>query len=238
MTSSIIYGKDLVFKYSKNEIFNGITFSFERGYIIGLLGENGSGKTTLFDLISGNITPTSGNLIVNVKAEDIAYLPQVVTLPPALRINEVLEMMSCFQGISANQTYSRLASLWPKPMLVRYDEIKRLRTGVCSYGEKRWFATAALLAIYKRSLFLLDEPTAGVDVQYRYLIWQCIKQIKNLGCTVIVSSHLLDEIGANTDLFYFLKNSNILKFNNMQEFMCRFDSASPDEAFINATVVG
>ena len=237
MTSSMINGKDLTFKYSTNNILNSISFSFNRGYIIGLLGENGAGKTTLFDLITGSITPTSGKLLINIEADDIAYLPQVVTLPPALRIKEVLEMMSCFQGISTHQASSRLASLWPKPMLRRYEEIKNHRSGICSYGEKRWFATAAMLAICKKSLFILDEPTAGVDVQYRYLIWQCIKEMKNVGYTIIVSSHILDEIGANTDHFYFLQKSGIHRFSNMQDFMKRFDSTFPDEAFIKATVV-
>jgi len=237
MTYSLIHGENLTFKYAENSILNNISFSFQRGCIIGILGENGAGKTTLFDLISGYLTPTSGKLLVSIKADDIAYLPQVVTLPPALRIKEVLDMMSSLQGISTLQAYLSLTSLWPKHMQRRYEEIKNHRSGVCSFGEKRWFATAAMLAICKKPLFILDEPTAGVDVQYRYLIWKLIKKMKNSGCTIIVSSHILEEIGANTDYFYFLQKSGMHKFNSMQNFLDLFNSTSPDEAFIKATVL-
>ena len=167
MTSSVISGNNLTFKYAKKNVLNNISFSFQRGSIIGLLGENGAGKTTLFDLISGSLTPTSGELLITVEADDIAYLPQVVTLPPALRIREVMEMMACFQGLTAAQSTLCLDRLWPKAMQRRYEEIKENRSGICSYGEKRWLATAAMLALCRKSLFILDEPTAGVDVQYR-----------------------------------------------------------------------
>ncbi len=70
-----------------------------------------------------------------------------------------------------------------------------------------------------------------------YLIWQLIKEMKNIGCTIIVSSHILDEIGVNTDYFYFLQKSGMQQFNGMQDFLTQFDSSSPDEAFIKATVL-
>ncbi|KPX29895.1 hypothetical protein ALQ67_102408 [Pseudomonas savastanoi pv. glycinea] len=237
MKSIVISGDDLTFKYAKKTVLNSLSFSFQRGCIIGLLGENGAGKTTLFDLICGSLTPTSGELLITVEADDIAYLPQVVTFPPALRISEVMEMMACFQGLTAVQSSLCLNRLWPKAMHRRYEEIKEHRSGICSYGEKRWLATAAMLALCRKSLFILDEPTAGVDVQYRYLIWQLIKEMKNIGCTIIVSSHILDEIGANTDYFYFLQKSGMQRFNGMQDFLTRYQSSSPDEAFIKATVL-
>ncbi|WP_431688977.1 ATP-binding cassette domain-containing protein [Hahella sp. NBU794] len=237
MTSTVISGSNLTFKYSSKSVFENISFSFERGYVIGLLGENGAGKTTLFDLVSRTLIPTSGVLTFNVEVEDIAYLPQIVTLPPSLRIKEVLEMISCFQNRDMNQSTSDLARLWPKPMQQRYEEIKNHKSGVCSYGEKRWFVTAVMLAVCQKSIFVLDEPTAGVDVQYRYLIWQLIKEMKSMGCTIIVSSHILEEIGVNTDYFYFLQKSGIHKFNGMQDFLCRFNASTPDEAFIKATLL-
>jgi ABC-2 type transport system ATP-binding protein len=237
MTNTLINGENLTFKYAENSVLNNISFSFQRGCIIGVLGENGAGKTTLFDLISGHLRPTSGNLLVSIKADEIAYLPQVVTLPPALRIKEVLEMMSSFQGISKLQASLSLTRLWPKHMLRRYEEIKNHRTGICSFGEKRWFATAAMLAICKKNLFILDEPTAGVDVQYRYLIWKLINKMKDSGCTIIVSSHILEEIGENTDYFYFLQKSGMHRFNSMQNFLDLFNSTTADEAFIKATVL-
>ncbi|WLQ15638.1 ATP-binding cassette domain-containing protein [Hahella aquimaris] len=237
MTSTVISGNNLTFKYSKKSVFNNISFSFESGYVIGLLGENGAGKTTLFDLVSRELVPTSGELTFNVEAEAIAYLPQIVTLPPSLRIKEVLEMISCFQNRDMDQSASDMARLWPDHMQQRYNEIKDHRAGVCSYGEKRWFVTAAMLAICQKSIFILDEPTAGVDVQYRYLIWQLIKEMKRRGCSIIVSSHILDEIGANTDYFYFLQKTGIHKFNGMKDFLERFNASTPDEAFIKATVL-
>lgn len=234
--TSLVYGENLSFNYGEKIVLNKISFSFQQGCIIGLLGENGAGKTTLFDLISGSLKKTSGELLINVEANDVAYLPQIVTLPPALRIKEILEMMSCFQGLDSYQLSSCLSRLWPKTMLRRYEEIKNNRSGICSYGEKRWLAAASMLAICKKSLFILDEPTAGVDVQYRHLIWQLINVIKANGGTVIASSHILEEIGANTDYFYFLQRSGITKFNSMHEFLSTYDSKTPDEAFIKATV--
>ncbi len=234
--NNIVSGRNVIFKYAEKTVLNEISFSFDEGCIIGLLGENGAGKTTLFDLMCGFLKPSKGEIDICVDPDNISYLPQVVTLPPALRIVEVFEMMSCFQKLSVSQSNMLIKELWPEAMIRRYEEIKKQRSGVCSYGEKRWFVTASMLAIFDKALFILDEPTAGVDVQYRYLIWQLIDKMKKMGKTIVVSSHILDEIGNNTDYFYFLQRSGIRRYDGMRDFLGEFNSSTPDEAFIKATV--
>ncbi|MCY1359215.1 daunorubicin resistance ABC transporter, ATP-binding protein [compost metagenome] len=93
-----------------------------------------------------------------------------------------------------------------------------------------------MLAYCDKGQYLLDEPTAGVDVQYRHLIWGLIKDARARGRSIVVSSHLLDEIASNVDYFYFIQKGSAERFQSMKDFLDSYESNSPDEAFIKATV--
>lgn len=239
MKTSILNANQLCFEYERgNPVINELSFSVGNGRVIGLLGENGAGKTTLFDLICGIKKPLSGSLQLACSHREIAYVPQNLTTPPAMKIKEVVDLISCLQGVGVKRAKQKIDSLWPNAIKERYNKIKNRRSSSCSYGEKRLIITAAVLAMNDtKKLFILDEPTAGVDVHYRFLMWKMIENVKNEQKTIVVSSHILEEIGKNTEGFLFLKQNQIENYSGMEHFMEYYSASSLDEAFINATVM-
>lgn len=225
------------FEYSKNnQIFSGINLSFKVGNIVGILGENGSGKTTLFDIISGHLKIKKGQMST-LSSQQISYIPQTIYLPPILKMKEIFEMIACFQGMSILEADDLIQQYWSTEMLNRFNKIKQKRSGVCSYGEQRWLVICSTLVLcQEKKLFIIDEPTAGVDVQNRYLIWELIHRIKANKKTIAASSHFLDEIERNSDYFYFLNGTKAHMYKTMNAFTEHYGSSNAEEAFIKATI--
>lgn len=229
----------LSFEYTKNTpIFSEINLSFDFGSIIGILGENGSGKTTLFDIISGHLKVQKGQVNSIISKQEIAYIPQMIYLPPILKMKEIFEMIACFQGVSYSQANNLIEKYWSAEMLKRFNKIKARRSGICSYGEQRWLVICSTLVLcQKKKLFVIDEPTAGVDVQNRHLIWELIHRIKSDKKTIAVSSHFLDEIEKNSEYFYFLNRTKVDKYETMNNFIEHYGALNAEEAFIKATII-
>ncbi len=238
MKENLVSLDSVDFSYVKQErILKSLSLSCPMGNIIGLLGENGAGKTTLFDIITGSLPIDDGIIRHGIEIEQILYVQQVIYTPPALKIREVVEMIACFQGVSRRETKDLIEMHWSDAMLSRYRKIENRRTGLCSYGEKRWVIICAALTLsVEKYLFILDEPTAGIDVQHRHLVWELIRKMKSDNRSFIISSHLIDEIGKNTDYFYFLNNLCAEKFLDMKEFMHKYNADSAEDAFLNATL--
>jgi len=238
MKRDLLSLENIAFGYAPEKtVFRDLSLSCGGGDIVGILGENGAGKTTLFDIVSGGLPIDGGAIRDDMKPEQISYLQQVVTLPSALKMREVVEMVSCFQGIGRAETNARIEKYWSEAMLSRYRKIRDRRTGVCSYGEKRWLVVCAMLALGEdKKLFILDEPTAGIDVQHRFLIWELINKVRSDDRTFLISSHMVEEIEKNTDYFYFLNRRRAEKFPNMREFMRKYGADNAEDAFLNATV--
>lgn len=239
MKNKVVEAQALYFEYKRGvPVFNKLSFSIDGGRVVGVLGENGAGKTTLFDLICRVKKPVSGSLNITCLDKEVAYVPQNLTISPAMKIKETVDLISCFQGVGSKNARQKINAFWPDSIKERYDRIKDRRSSSCSYGEKRLVVTAAVLAMNdSKKLFILDEPTAGVDVQYRFLMWEMIQKIKNEEKTIIVSSHILEEIGRNTDCFLFLKRDGVEDYSSMSDFVEKYSAESPDEAFVKATVI-
>ena len=238
MKKPIVTLDGVSFEYKNSPpVLEDVSIDFTGGQVTGILGENGAGKTTLFDIISGTLGVTEGTLSLAMTREQVSYLQQAINLPPALKIREILEMIACFQRLSSTDADILIRRYWSDAMIERYDKIKDRRTGVCSYGEKRSLVVCATLAFgHDKQLFILDEPTAGVDVQHRHLIWRLIKDMRSEDRAFVVSSHLIDEIGKNTDAFYLLHDHSARLFTGTEQFIGEYGGTSSEEAFVNATV--
>lgn len=221
------------FAHKKNKIFNAASMKISEREIIGILGPNGSGKTTLFDLICNISKPNSG-LIYNT-FERQSYLSQTITTPPLLKMHEIFTMASsltCEDRHPETQTLNKLKKLAPE-IVGRYNELLKKKSAICSYGEKRWFF--ALLALTNGSdLVILDEPTAGVDPEFRHYIWKCIKGFSMDGGAVLVSSHNTEEIIQNCTCFYMISNKKLKKYMSKDSFLSAYHTKTLDEAFIAA----
>ncbi|WP_017903536.1 ATP-binding cassette domain-containing protein [Pseudomonas asplenii] len=223
----------LSFNYGNKIIFEEASLTAEAGAITGLLGANGSGKTTFFDIICKLRKPTKGE-VINTFVKQL-YLSQILTTPPALRMFDIFRMTNLLcssKQVSQAQVLSRL-SLWSPSITERYQEIWKKKSSLCSYGEKRWFFTLSLLSM-EADLIILDEPTAGVDPEFRHYIWQCLHGAARSGKAILVSSHNVDEIAEHSDCFYMISQKQFRRFADGQSFRDRYSAHSLDEAFINA----
>ncbi|WP_313712746.1 ATP-binding cassette domain-containing protein [Pseudomonas sp.] len=225
---------DLRFSYGKIPLMKDISLTVKAGELIGILGSNGVGKTTLFDLICKVKTPSSGQIITSTKR--IVYLTQILTPPPLLRMSETGELIRHLNSNAHPNHSEMLARLakWSPVLHKRYSLISQKKIAHCSYGEIRSYFTLTLLLL-QSELIILDEPTAGVDAEFRHFIWLAINSARQEGASVLVSSHYTEEIAANCDRFYMLANQRLEAFDSGGEFMSRYNASSLDEAFIKAS---
>lgn len=231
---SILKARSLCFGYSEKLIFNGASMSVAPGAITGLLGPNGSGKTSFFDIVCGLKVAGKGQLSNSYDAQ--IYLSQTVMTPPVLRMFDIFKMTTLLcssRPVSQKQALRKLAR-WSPEIIERYKEIWTKKSSFCSYGEKRWFFTLSLLAV-GADLVILDEPTAGVDPEFRHYIWKCLRGAANEGAAILVSSHSIEEVAGNCDSFYMISQQQFKPFKSGEEFMSRYDASTLDEAFIRAS---
>jgi len=212
------------------QVLHGVDLQASPGEIVGLVGANGAGKTTFFDVICGLRIPQSGQLHHSVHADRVAYLTQSITVPDALRLGELAELVF---GLSGKGSARELASQnLSDKALAKFLMLWSRRSNSCSYGEKRWFVLVVVLAM-DADLFVLDEPTAGVDIEYRHYIWQAIKLIRDKGKMVIFSTHVASEIEDVCDHFYFLKEGRAQRFASPGDFLAATRATTLESGFMN-----
>lgn len=220
-------------RFARHVLFNKASLRVEAGSISGLLGPNGSGKTTFFDVVCGLRKVDGGDVCSSFSK--LLYLSQTITTPTVFRMFDVFRMMMLF--CSENEITQRHAlekiERWAPGVAERYCAIRKKKSSLCSYGEKRWFFTLSLLSA-NADFVILDEPTAGVDPEFRHYIWKCLEGAAAEGVAVLVSSHNVDEIVAHCDNFYMLSQQRFNHFTDAKGFLKTYGASSLDEAFIHA----
>ncbi|NBR57097.1 MAG: ABC transporter ATP-binding protein [Chitinophagia bacterium] len=193
MPTPIITVKNLVKKYGNFTAVNGISFEVNPGEIFGLLGPNGAGKSTTLEIIETLREKTSGEIWVNGLSIDdapeaikkiIGVQLQTAGFYPNLTLTELIEL---FVGLY--QTEIDPLSLLKK---VNLSDKANAKFKQLSGGQKQRFSIATTL-INKPTIVFLDEPTTGLDPQARRNLWDLIKEIRDNGTTVIITTHYMDE---------------------------------------------
>ena len=192
--------------YGPNKALDNFTAVFSGGRITGLLGPNGSGKTTLMKLAAGLLVPTGGSLRVCGQAPGpqtkarVAYLPERTYLPAGLRVREALELFCDFYAdFSREKAVSMLADLKIQPG----DKISAMSKGT------REKVQLVLVMSRAAGLYLLDEPIGGVDPAARDYILNTIISNYSKDATVVISTHLIEDIEPVLDEAVFLKDGKI-----------------------------
>ena len=186
----------LVKKYGKFTAVDEISFNLEKGEIFGLLGPNGAGKTTTISIISTLENPTSGSIKVfgkDIKEEPVAIkrllgvVPQEIISHGFFTVEEILKFQSGFYGIKNNKD-------WTDYVLdkLELNAYRKKQANHLSGGYKRRLLVAKAL-IHKPKVLILDEPTAGVDIDLRQKIWEFIKSLNEEGITILLTTHCLEE---------------------------------------------
>lgn len=189
--SELIQISDLSKSYGKKEALSNLSLTLESGKVIGLLGPNGSGKTTLIKILCGLLTPTNGHVTIDGKEIGpetkaiVSYLPERTYIPKWMKVKDILDYFDDFykdfRRSVAEDMLSRL----------RIDTNAKIRT--LSKGNKE---KVQLILVMSRNakLYLLDEPIAGVDPAARDYILDTIVTNYNPDASIIISTHLIQDI--------------------------------------------
>ncbi|MGB4134926.1 MAG: ABC transporter ATP-binding protein, partial [Microbacterium sp.] len=171
-----------------------VTLDIPEGQILGLLGPNGAGKSTLLSLLQGLRRPSAGTVrLFGGDPSDprsrvrLGSTPQETALPETLRVGEVLDFVGSH--------FPERADIGELAAQFGFTELLRRQTGGLSGGQKRRIAVA-LAFVGSPRLVLLDEPTTGLDVDARRVLWEAIRARHAQGATIVVTSHYLEEIEA------------------------------------------
>lgn len=198
MNDNAIIATNLSRKFGDFVAVDNLNLMVPKGTIYGFLGPNGCGKSTTLRMLTGLLTPTTGN--VNVlgleiprQAEQlrlrIGYMTQKFSLYQDLTIQENLEFMAQIFGMSRAQRQQRV-----QQQLITYglDQRAKRRAGELSGGQRQRLALAAA-TIHQPDLLLLDEPTSAVDPENRRDFWEQLFDLSDQGTTILVTTHYMDE---------------------------------------------
>ena len=209
---------DLVKRYKRRTVVDGVTLDVRQGEIVGLLGPNGAGKTTTFFMIVGMVRPDAGRIELDGEEitglpmyrrarRGIGYLPQETSVFKQLTVEDNLHALLEFQPISRAERHERVEGLLKEFGLER---VRRSKGYALSGGERRRTEIARALAGRPR-FFLLDEPFAGVDPIAVEDIQAIVAGLKSRGIGVLITDHNVHETLAITDRAYLLFEGQILK---------------------------
>ena len=201
---------------------DGVSLDIEEGEFFGVLGPNGAGKTTMISMLAGLTRPSSGRVSVlgsNVQSDfaqarrKLGVVPQELVFDPFFNVREALRIQSGYFGVKNNDAWidELLESLG---LSDKADANMRQLSG----GMKRRVLVAQAL-VHKPPVIVLDEPTAGVDVELRQTLWQFIAKLNKQGHTVLLTTHYLEEAEALCGRIAMLKSGRIVALDRTSELL-------------------
>ncbi len=221
MTDAIVI-KNLkkTYRNAKAETLHGINLTVPKGQFFGLLGPNGAGKTTTISCITGISSPTEGSVVVmghdvvkdyrDARAS-IGLSPQEFNIDIFQTVDELLDYQAGFFGIVGEDMKKRREEMLKEFDLISHRDKK---FQFLSGGLKRR-ATLAKAMMHNPDVLILDEPTAGVDVETRHALWKFLKQLHAEGKTILLTSHYLEEVEALCERVAIIKDGNIIIDDSM-----------------------
>lgn len=213
----IIQIKRLKKSFGKLEVLKGITCSFERGMVVSVLGPNASGKTTLIKSILGMVIPDSGDIFFKGKPvintfdykRDIGYMPQIGRYPDNMKIGQLFEMMKDIRNMHTGLDTELIDTFDLDKMFN-----KAMRT---LSGGTRQKVSAALAFMFHPDVLILDEPTAGLDPLAAEELKDKIKEEKDKGKLIIITSHIMSEVDEIADMVMYLFEGKVKFYRSLRE---------------------
>ena len=240
-------------KYAGGEPFkalNRVSFDIEEGEFFGLLGPNGAGKTTLISVLAGLAKASEGRVLVhghdvqNDYAQSrrlLGVVPQELVFDPFFSVREALRFQSGYFGVKKND-------LWIDELLDSLGLADKANANMrqLSGGMKRRVLVAQAL-VHQPRVIVLDEPTAGVDVELRQTLWQFVAKLNRQGSTVLLTTHYLEEAEALCGRLAMLKQGRVLALASTSELLksassnvlrFKIDGQLPTELASKARITG
>jgi ABC-2 type transport system ATP-binding protein len=229
---------ELVKRYpTGTEALKGVSLTIESGEFFGLLGPNGAGKSTLIHCTTGLAQPTSGDIRVfgHDAVHDyrearlaVGLAPQELNLDWFLTLEESLDYHGGYFGMPRKERRERAAELLETFSL---SSKKHDRTRTLSGGMKRRLILARAL-MHRPRLLILDEPTAGVDVELRLELWHYVQRINAEGTTILLTTHYLEEAEQLCSKIAFINDGRIVAGGTSAELATEFGVASLEDAYL------
>ena len=229
---------DLVKRYpTGTEALRGVSLDIQAGEFFGLLGPNGAGKSTLIHCTTGLAMPTSGAIKVfghdavdhyTEARKAVGLAPQDLNLDHFLTLEETLDFHGGYFGMRKKERQERITELLDAFSLTskRAD-----RTRTLSGGMKRRLILARAL-MHRPKFLILDEPTAGVDVELRLELWQYVQRINAEGTTILLTTHYLEEAEQLCDQIAFINGGQIVAQGTSSELAAQYGVASLEDAYL------
>ncbi len=192
---AMIEFRDLYKSFGNRAVLQGLTFSVVPGEIYGLLGPNGAGKTTAINILCNLLDADSGTVLIqgNEVSELTKYLvgivPQKISIYKDLTCRENLIFFASLYGIRGAHRHKRVEELLSLFDLTGYanTEVSKLSGG----WQRR--VNIAVALVHSPTILILDEPTAGLDIEARYELWDVINKLRDTGAAILLTTHQLDE---------------------------------------------
>lgn len=211
--------------YRRLHALKGVSLSIEQGEFFGLLGPNGAGKTTLISVLAGLSRADSGS--VRILGHDVVAdyrmarrllgaVPQELVFDPFFTVRETLRIQSGYFGLRRNDD-------WIDEVMANLDLTNKADSNMraLSGGMKRRVLVAQAL-VHRPPVILLDEPTAGVDVELRQTLWQFISRLNREGHTIVLTTHYLEEAEALCGRIAMLKFGDVVALDTTRNLLKQF----------------
>ena len=219
------------------EALSGVSLEIADGEFFGLLGPNGAGKSTLIHCTTGLATPTGGSVHVfgndavdhyEKARQAVGLAPQDLNIDHFLTAEETLDYHGGYFGMNRKERRERIAELLDAFSLTakRND-----RTRTLSGGMKRRLILARAL-MHRPRLLILDEPTAGVDVELRLELWHYVQRINAEGTTILLTTHYLEEAEQLCDRVAFINAGRIVAQGSSGELAAKYGVSSLEDAYL------
>ena len=226
---------DVVKNFGALRALAGVSLEIAEGEFFGLLGPNGAGKTTLISTLAGLVRADSGRLAVlghdvvkdYRKARSLlGVVPQELVFDPFFSVRETLRIQSGYFGIRNNDA-------WIDEILANLDLTGKAKVNMrrLSGGMKRRVLVAQAL-VHTPPVIVLDEPTAGVDVELRQGLWQFVRRLNNEGHTIILTTHYLEEAEALCGRIALMKQGRIIALDTTTNLMAAHPGGTLEDVFV------
>lgn len=226
---------DVVKHFGSLRALDGVSLEIEEGEFFGLLGPNGAGKTTLISSLAGLARPDSGNL--KVLGYDVikdfrqarirlGVVPQELVFDPFFNVRETLQIQSGYFGIRKNDD-------WIDEILHNLDLTSKANVNMrrLSGGMKRRVLVAQAL-VHKPPVIVLDEPTAGVDVELRQGLWQFVRRLNEEGHTIILTTHYLEEAESLCGRIALMKQGRVVALDTTANLLAEHPGGTLEDVFV------
>jgi ABC-2 type transport system ATP-binding protein len=213
--------------YPNKKALDNLSFNLQEGDFLALLGPNGAGKSTFINILAGLVNKTSGQIIVNGFNYDddlknakksIGVVPQEIYLDPFLTVYESLEIYAGYYEIPKSQRKTR-----DLIEILGLADKAHVKPRSLSGGMRRRLLIAKAL-IHSPPLVILDEPTAGVDIELREALWQYMKELNAKGTSIILTTHYLEEAEELCNKLAIINKGQIIAYDNKKNLLQILDN--------------